>query len=157
VLTTYPNVELMDMQEFTSTQQGFVDGILTFVTVLLGLAVLIALFGIVNTLALSVFERTHEIGLLRAVGMSRRQLRRTIRYESAIISTFGAVLGLALGGAFGWAIVTAMGDLGVTELAVPAGRLGVYLVVGGLMGVVAGLWPAWRAARMNVLGAIATT
>jgi putative ABC transport system permease protein len=157
VLTAFPNVQLLDLQAFTAVQQGFVDTILALVTALLALAILIAMFGIVNTLALAVFERTHEIGLLRAVGMSRRQVRRMIRLESVIISTFGAVLGLALGTAFGWAIVSAMGDIGVSELVVPYANLMLYLVAAALVGVLAAIWPARRASRMNVLGAIATT
>ncbi|HWH28734.1 MAG TPA: FtsX-like permease family protein, partial [Mycobacteriales bacterium] len=157
VLTAFPNVDLMDLQEFTELQQGFVDGILALVTALLALAVLIAMFGIVNTLALAVFERTHEIGLLRAVGMSRRQLRRMVRLESVIIATFGAVLGLALGAGFGWAIVTSLSDIGVSELVVPVPNLLLYVVVGAVVGVLAAWWPARRAAKMDVLGAIATT
>jgi putative ABC transport system permease protein len=157
VLTAFPNVQLLDLQEFSAQQQGFIDTILALVTALLALAILIAMFGIVNTLALAVFERTHEIGLLRAVGMSRRQLRRMIRLESVIISTFGAVLGLALGTAFGWAIVSAMADIGVSELVIPYGSLLVYVVAAALVGVLAAVWPARRAARMDVLGAIATT
>jgi putative ABC transport system permease protein len=156
-LEAFPNVRMLDQAAFSAEQQGFVDTILALVTALLALAVLIAMFGIVNTLALSVFERTHEIGLLRAVGMSRRQLRRMIRLESVLISTFGAVLGLALGTAFGWAIVRAMSDLGVRELVIPYGSLALYLVLAALAGVLAAMWPARRAAKMDVLGAIATT
>jgi putative ABC transport system permease protein len=157
VIEAFPNIELLDLQEFTAVQQGFVDTILALVTALLALAILIAMFGIVNTLALAVFERTHEIGLLRAVGMSRRQLRRMIRLESVIIATFGAVLGLALGAAFGWAIVSSLADFGMGELVVPVGNLLLYVVVAAVVGVLAAVWPARRAAKMDVLGAIATT
>jgi putative ABC transport system permease protein len=156
VLTAFPNVELLDLQEFTAVQQGFVDMILGLVTALLALAIVIAMFGIVNTLALAVFERTREIGLLRAVGMSRRQLRRMIRLESVIIAVFGAVLGLALGGMFGWAIVSSLAQFGMGELVVPYGTLLLYVLLAAVVGVLAAVWPARRAARMDVLGAIAT-
>lgn len=157
VLVAFPNVDMLDLQEFTAVQQGFVDGILAMVTALLALAVVIAMFGIINTLALAVFERTHEIGLLRAVGMSRRQLRRMVRLESVLISLFGAVVGLLMGTAFGWAVVSALRDLGVSDLDVPVGRLLLFVVVAALVGVIAAVWPARRAARMDILGAIATT
>ena len=115
----------------------------------------IALIGIVNTLALSIFERTRELGLLRAVGMVRRQLKRMIRWESVIITVLGAVLGLAVGTFFGWAAVSAMGDIGVDRLSLPALRLIMFVVVAGLAGVVAAIFPARRAARLDVLRAIA--
>ena len=156
-LAPFPNVRMLDADEFSADQQGFVDTILTLVTALLALAVLIAMFGIVNTLALAVFERTREIGLLRAIGMSRRQLRRMIRLEAVIIAVFGALLGVGLGTAFGWAIVRSLREFGVTELSLPLGRLAVAVVLAGLVGVLAAVWPARRAARMDVLGAIATT
>ncbi|HEY0399291.1 MAG TPA: FtsX-like permease family protein, partial [Acidimicrobiia bacterium] len=119
------------------------------------LAVLIALIGIVNTLALSIFERTRELGLLRAVGMARRQLKRMIRWESIIITILGAVLGLGVGAFFGWAAVSAMGDIGVDRLSLPAFRLIMFVVVAGAAGVVAAIFPARRAARLDVLEAIA--
>ena len=119
------------------------------------MAILIALFGIVNTLGLSIYERTRELGLLRAVGMSRTQVKRMIRWESVIIAVFGAVLGVAIGVLFGWALQQALKNEGVTEFVVPAGQLLVYLVLAGLAGVLAAIWPAWRAAKLNVLEAIA--
>jgi putative ABC transport system permease protein len=123
---------------------------------LLVLSVLIAALGIVNTLALSVTERTREIGLLRAVGMSRWQLRRMLRYESVVIAAFGASLGLGIGVAFGWALQRVLADDGTDVLRVPFGQLALYVVAAAVLGVVAAIWPARRAARMDVLRAIAT-
>ena len=128
---------------------------LGLVTALLFMAILIALFGIANTLSLSILERTHELGLLRAVGMSRTQVKRMIRWESVIIAVLGAVLGLVIGIFFGWSLQQAIASEGVTELKIPVGQLVVYLIVAGLAGVVAAIGPARRAAKMNVLEAIA--
>ncbi len=129
---------------------------LTLVYALLALAVLIALLGIANTLALSIVERTRELGLLRAVGMARRQARSMIRWESVITAIIGAILGLAIGTFFGWALVSALESEGITELSIPVGLLLLYVLVAGLAGVLAALPPARRAARLNVLEAIAT-
>jgi putative ABC transport system permease protein len=118
------------------------------------LSVLIALLGITNTLSLSIIERTREIGLLRAVGMSRKQVRRMIRWESVIISVFGAVLGIVLGIIFGWAVVRALSDQGLLFV-LPIGQLIGALFAAGVAGVVAAILPAWRASRLNVLEAIA--
>jgi putative ABC transport system permease protein len=118
--------------------------------------VIIAVLGIVNTLALSVIERTREIGLLRAVGMSRRQLRRMIRRESVVISLFGALLGLTLGIAFGIALQRVLAAEGIDVLSIPVPSLIVFLLLAGLIGVLAALWPARRAARLDVLRAVTT-
>jgi putative ABC transport system permease protein len=123
--------------------------------VLVALTLFIALLGIVNTLALSVLERTREIGLVRAVGMSRRQVRRMVRWESVIIAVFGAVLGLAVGLLFGWALVRALRDQGIGRLVVPGATLATFPVVAALAGVGAAVLPARRAARLDVLGALA--
>ena len=144
-----------DQAEYKKQVAGQIDKALIFVVILLLLAVVIALIGIVNTLALSIFERTRELGLLRAVGMVRRQLKRMIRWESVIITILGAVLGLGVGAFFGWAAVSAMGDIGVDRLSFPAFRLVMFVVVAGLAGVVAAIFPARRAARLDVLRAIA--
>ena len=116
-------MELQSQTEFKEQVAGQIDQILGLVFVLLLLAVVIAVIGIINTLALSVFERTRELGLLRAVGMGRRQVRRMIRWESIIIAVLGAVLGLGVGAFFGWAAVSAMKDIGVDRLDFPVGRL----------------------------------
>jgi len=154
VTADFPNVELRDQSQFKKQQEDKVNQILGLVSALLFLSIIIALFGIVNTLALSVFERTRELGLLRAVGMSRRQVRTMIRGESVIIAVLGAVLGLAVGVLFGWAIVAALGDQGIKTLVIPGGQLAVYVVLAALAGVVAAVFPARRAARLDVLAAI---
>lgn len=117
---------------------------------------LVALIGIVNTLILSVFERTREIGLLRAVGMKRRQVRTMIRAESVIIAVFGAVLGVVIGTALGIALASSLRHSGVTNLAVPFGSLILFLILSALLGLLAATWPARRAAKLDVLAAIAT-
>jgi putative ABC transport system permease protein len=132
--------------------------LLTIIYALLALAIVIALMGIANTLSLSIHERTRELGLLRAVGQTRRQVRAMVRGESVVIATFGAVGGIALGVFLGWALVRVAGSASgaVDVFALPTVRLAVVLVVGALAGVVAGLRPARRAARLDVLAAIAT-
>ena len=152
----FPTAEVRSQSQYAESQAGQVYQILNLVYVLLALAVFIALLGIANTLALSIFERTRELGLLRAVGMTRRQVRSVVRYESVIIALLGAVLGLGIGLFFGWAMVTALKDEGI-RLAVPAGQLVVVTVVAALAGVLAAVEPARRAARLDVLQAIATT
>jgi putative ABC transport system permease protein len=155
-LAAYPNVALQDRQEAKAAARGEVNQLLGMIIALLVLSVLIAALGIVNTLALSVTERTREIGLLRAVGMSRWQLRRMLRYESVVIAAFGASLGLGIGVAFGWALQRVLADDGTDVLRVPFGQLALYVVAAAVLGVVAAIWPARRAARMDVLRAIAT-
>jgi putative ABC transport system permease protein len=156
VVEAYPVVSLKDRDEFAGEQKAQVDQVLLLIDALLVLSVLIAVLGIVNTLAMSVLERTREIGLLRAVGMTRRQLRRTVRLEAVLISVYGAVLGLALGVVLGVSLTRALADQGITELVVPGGQLVAFLVLGGVIGVLASVWPARRAARMEVLDAVAT-
>jgi putative ABC transport system permease protein len=150
----FGNVEVLDQTAFRDKEAGFINQLLGLITALLAMAILIALFGIVNTLGLSIFERTRELGLLRAVGMTRRQVRSMIRWESVIIAILGAVLGIAIGVAFGWSLQQALASQGVTELRIPGGRLLLYLVLAGFAGVLAAILPARRAARLNVLRAI---
>ena len=150
----FGDIEVQDQAAFRDKYAGQVDQLLGLVTALLAMAILIALFGIVNTLGLSIFERTRELGLLRAVGMGRRQVKRMIRWESVIIAILGAVLGLAIGAFFGWALQRSLVSEGVTELRIPVGQLVVYLVFAGFVGVIAAIWPARRAAKLNVLDAI---
>jgi putative ABC transport system permease protein len=133
---------------------GVVDQLLGLVYALLGLAIIIALLGIGNTLALSIIERTRELGVLRAVGMTQAQLRSTIRWESVIIAIQGTLLGLVIGLFFGWALVSALHDEGLTTFSVPIGTLAVVVVLAALAGVVAAVLPARRAARLDVLRAL---
>jgi putative ABC transport system permease protein len=152
---SFGNIEVQDQSAYRDKLGGFINQLVGLITALLAMAILIALFGIVNTLGLSIFERTRELGLLRAVGMSRRQVRSMIRWESVIIAILGAVLGIAIGVAFGWALQQALASQGVTELRIPGRPLVLYLVLAGLAGVLAAILPARRAARLNVLRAIA--
>jgi len=156
LLKNYPTAKLQDNAQFKSDQQAQVNQFVALVYLLLFFALVIALIGIANTLALSIHERTREIGLLRAVGMSRRQVRSAIRWESVIIALLGAVNGLAIGLFFGWSVVRALHDQGITQFAVAPGQLiFVVLIITGLS-VVAAWLPARRAAKLDVLRAIST-
>lgn len=156
VARQYPTIKVENRVKFRESQQARLDSFLITITIFLGLALLIALIGIGVTLALSVFERTREIGLLRAVGLTRRQLRRAVRWEAAIVSVFGALLGITLGVVFGVAASIAIPDTAVKSVAIPWLNLAIYVVVAALAGLIAAILPARRAARMNVLDAIAT-
>ena len=120
---------------------------------LLSMSVIVSLFGIVNTLVLSVFERTREIGMLRAIGLTRRQTRRMVRYESVITALIGAVLGIGVGLFFGWVMAEGLASQGV-QFSVPVGQLAVFVVLAGVAGVLAAILPARRAARLDVLAAL---
>lgn len=156
LISSQPLVTLKDQQDFADEQRGSIDQLLYIIYALLGLAIIIAVLGIVNTLGLSVMERTREIGLLRAVGLSRAQLRRMIRLESIAIALLGAMLGIVLGVVSGVAIQRSLVDEGITELAIPWLQMGIFVVLAGVVGVLAAVVPAWRASRMDVLEAIAT-
>jgi putative ABC transport system permease protein len=156
VLKTTPTLELRDQSEFKQNQKRQINQVLSFVLALLVLSLVIAWLGIVNTLALSVFERTREIGLLRAVGMAAGQVRRMVRLEAVVIALFGALLGVVLGIGYGTALVQALRSQGIDSTAIPVNQLLLYLVIGVLAGITAAWWPARRAGRLNVLGAIAT-
>ena len=157
VADAYPIAEVLDKQGFIDSKNANIDMMLKLIYALLGLAVVIALLGIANTLALSIHERRREIGLLRAVGMSRSQVRSAVRYESVIIALFGTLLGLAVGFFFGWAMVGAMEDQGVTTFAVPTGALIVVTLGGAFAGVLAAISPSRRAANVDVLKAVASS
>ncbi|MGA8210829.1 MAG: FtsX-like permease family protein [Nocardioidaceae bacterium] len=156
VVEELPTVTVKDPSGFAQEQSEQIALFLNFIYALLGLAIVIAVLGIVNTLALSVIERTREVGLLRAVGLSRRQLRRMVRLEAVVVAVLGAVLGVLLGLAFGVALQRAIADQGVDVLAVPWGQLGVFVLLAGGAGVLAAVLPARRAARLDVLRAIGT-
>jgi len=153
-LTPYPNVEVLDQAQFRDKYATFINQILNLVTALLLFAVIIALFGVMNTLYLSIYERTRELGLLRAVGLTRRQTRSMVRWEAAIISIMGALLGVVIGIAFGWALQQALEPKGFTELGIPGGQLAFYVVFAAILGVFFAIFPARRAAKLNVLDAI---
>jgi putative ABC transport system permease protein len=154
-LTSYPNLKIQTRAQFEQSQQQSVNQLLGLVYALLALAVLIALIGIVNTLMLSVFERTHEIGLLRAVGMKRRQIRAMIRSESVILAVFGAIIGIIVGTGLGIALAWSLKSQGITDIVVPFTSLIVFLILAALLGLLAASWPARRAAKLDVLAAIA--
>ncbi|MFC6883178.1 MULTISPECIES: ABC transporter permease [Actinomadura] len=156
VVAGFPGVQVRDQAEFKREQAQQIDQILVLFYVLLALAVVIAFIGIINTLALSVLERVREIGLLRAVGMTRGQLRAMIRWEAVIISVLGAVLGLAVGVFFGWTVVGSLDDEGITEFVLPVGTLLAMVAAAGAVGVVSAILPGRRAARLDVLRAIAS-
>lgn len=156
VTDTYPGTKAMDQAEVKREAGAGVNQILTLVYVLLALAILIALLGIANTLALCIFERTRELGLLRAVGMTRSQLRSTIRWESVVIALQGTVLGLLIGVFFGWAMFASMKDQGATVFSIPVLTLVVVVVIAGVAGMVAAMSPARRAAKLDVLRAVVT-
>ncbi|CAN5165325.1 FtsX-like permease family protein [soil metagenome] len=155
-LADQPIVTAKDQDAFAADQRAQIDQFVLFIYALLGLALLIAVLGIVNTLALSVIERTREVGLLRAIGVSRRQLRWMITLESVVISSLGAVLGVVLGIGFGIALLTAVRDEGLDVIRVPFGQVAVFLVLSVVIGVIAAILPARRAARLDVLKAIST-
>ena len=150
----FPTAEVMNQQELKENQENQINPLLGLVYALLSLAIIVSLFGIANTLALSIYERTRELGMLRAVGMSRRQVRRMIRYESVITALIGAVLGMVLGLIFAALMSVPLQDQGFV-LSYPVGQLVFILVVAGLAGVIAAIAPARRAARLDVLQALA--
>lgn len=153
-LQAYPGIQLKDRQDAKEDAREDIDQALNAILALLVLSIAIAAVGIINTLGLSVVERTREIGLLRAVGMGRRQIRSMVRYESVVIALFGATLGLALGVGLAVAVQHVLSANGMEVLDISPGRLGIYLLSAVLIGIVAAIWPAWRAARMNILDAI---
>ncbi|MCX4992518.1 MULTISPECIES: ABC transporter permease [unclassified Streptomyces] len=154
-LEPYPQVQVRDQADYKKLIHDQIAVLLYLVYALLGLAIVIAVLGVVNTLALSVVERTREIGLLRAIGLGRRQLRRMIRLESVVIAVFGAVLGLALGIIWGVCVQQVLALQGMKALAIPWTTIVAVVVGSAVVGIVAALLPALRASRMNVLDAIA--
>jgi putative ABC transport system permease protein len=155
LLKDNPEVSVANRAEYVAAQSAQFDQLLTMIQVLLALGILIAVLGIVNTLALSVLERTRELGLLRAIGMRRAQTMRMVTVEAVVISVFGALLGLGVGTGLGAAVVRALKNDGFTKMAFPWSQMATYLVLAAIVGVIAAVLPSIRAARVNVLQAIA--
>jgi putative ABC transport system permease protein len=154
-LAPFPVAKPQTIDDFKAEQNKQVDSLVGLVYALLSLSVIVALLGIVNTLALSVHERTRELGLLRAVGMSRRQVRRMVRAESVITAAIGALLGIVLGIAFAVILSRPLADEGFV-LTLPVGTLIVVVILAAIAGVVAAIQPARRAAKVDVLRAVTT-
>jgi len=155
LLVDSPEMSVRDQKEYIDSTTGEIAQFLLMIQVLLGLSILIAVLGVVNTLALSVLERTRELGLLRAIGLSRMATMRMVTVEAVVITVFGALLGLAVGVGLGSAVVKGLADEGLKDIVLPWQQMGIYLVVGAVVGVLAAVLPAIKAARTNVLNAIA--
>ncbi|MFD4258477.1 ABC transporter permease [Streptomyces sp. NPDC058534] len=154
-LDTNPAIKIQDKKDISNEIAKMFTLMLNMLYGLLAMAVIVAVLGVINTLAMSVFERSQEIGMLRAIGLDRRGIKRMVRLESLVISLFGGVLGIGLGVFFGWAAGELMGtSMPTYELVMPWGRMGVFLLLAAAVGVLAALWPARRAARLNTLQAI---
>ena len=150
----YPQLSVENRAEYREGIEKQLDQVLSVITTFLALSLLIAVLGITNTLALSVYEQTRELGLLRAVGMTRRQMRRMVRWEAVIIALFGGLLGVSMGVFFGLAATAAIPADFVDIISIPFGSLLQYLIISGLFGILASILPAFRASRLNVLDAI---
>lgn len=156
IMSDFPLVTVGDRSSIVEQFNAFVDIALAIVVVLLGLAILVALLGILNTLLLSIYERTRELGMLRAVGLSRFGVMRMVGTESVVMAVFGCLLGIVVGVGLGVALSAALIDIDfLTTITVPWLNLAVFVLLAALAGVAAALWPAWRASRLNVLDAIA--
>jgi putative ABC transport system permease protein len=152
----YPQLKVRDQADYKDLIHKQVNQLLYMIYGLLGLAIIVAILGVVNTLALSVVERTREIGLMRAIGTSRRQLRRMIRLESVVIALFGALVGLGLGLGWGATGQQVLASQGLGILRIPWSTIITVFIGSAVVGLLAALLPAFRAGRMNVLNAIAT-
>jgi len=153
-LRAFPDVKLQDRKAYEDSQLSWINSMLAIFYVLLALTVIVSLFGIVNTLVLSVMERTREVGMLRAVGMTRRQTRRMVRHEGIVTAQLGAVTGMVLGVLLGGAVTFAMRGIGMT-FTLPIGSLIVFAIVATVAGMIAAALPARRASRLPVLEALA--
>jgi len=152
-LNSFPDSKIQTAAQFKKTQEDDINKLLNVLYGLLGLSVIISLFGVVNTLVLSVFERTREIGMLRAVGMTRRQVRRMIRYESIVTALIGGALGIVVGVFLAILTTQALSDQGIV-LTIPWSTIGIFVLATILAGMLAAILPARRAARLNVLEAL---
>ncbi|MEO5901605.1 MAG: FtsX-like permease family protein, partial [Ilumatobacteraceae bacterium] len=156
VITSYGIGELQNRDQFVASRSDIVDQSLTFIYGLLALSIVIAVFGIVLTLLLAVYERRRETGLLRAVGMSRAQVRITVRWESVITSLYGAIVGVAMGLVLGYVVIISLRDQGLRHFEVPTRSVLLILVLAFVLGVLAAVIPARRATKIDILRAIAT-
>ncbi|MFE2041037.1 ABC transporter permease [Streptomyces sp. NPDC059477] len=154
-LGSNPAIVVQDKQDLSNQIASMFTLILNMLYALLAMAVIVAVLGVINTLAMSVFERSQEIGMLRAIGLDRKGVKRMVRLESLVISLFGGVLGIGLGVFFGWAAGELVGArMSTYELVVPWARMAIFILLAAIVGVLAALWPARRAARLNMLAAI---
>lgn len=151
----YLVAQVMNVEEFGNIASASINTMLGIVYALLGLAVIISILGIINTLALSIIERRQEIGMLRSIGVQRSEIRRMIRLESLQIAVFGAIAGVLLGLALGWSLLTVLADEGLGTIVVPWSQIGGMLLGSAVVGVIAALWPAAKAAKTPPLAAIA--
>lgn len=150
-----PAIVVADKKDVSESISQTVTVMLNMLYGLLAMTVIVAVLGVINTLAMSVFERSQEIGMLRAVGLDRRGVKRMVRLESLVISLYGGVLGVGLGVFFGWAAGELISmSMKSYELVLPWERIGLFLALAALVGVLAALWPARRAARLNMLTAL---
>ena len=150
-LAGFPNAKVADGEQFKKNQVAGLKSVLNVLYVLLALSVLVSLFGIVNTLVLTVFERTRELGMLRAIGMTRRQVRRMIRHESVITSVIGAVIGIVLGVILAALLISRVKEI---DFFMPWGQLAIFLILSIVVGIVAAIFPARRAAKLDPLRAL---
>ena len=157
VTDTYPSVKLQSRDEYIDAQSGQIDGFLNFIYALLGMSIFIAIIGIVITLMLAVYERRRELGLLRAVGTTRRQVRSAVLWESMITAVVGVIAGTVLGVSLGWIIVKALEDQGLSVFSLPVSTIAIAAVLALIFAAVAAVYPARRAAKADILEAIATT
>jgi putative ABC transport system permease protein len=150
-----PALQVLDRDGFIGDLASQITAFVTVIYALLILSIIIAMIGIANTLSLSIHERTRELGLLRAVGMDRRQLRSAVRWEAVLMSLLGAAIGIALGIGLSYALVTSLRGFGLTRFALPGGSVVTIVLLAALLGVLASVRPARRAARLAILDAIA--
>ncbi len=155
-LTNYPTMTLQDRDQYTSSLISSISALLNVIYGLLAVSILIALIGIANTLSLSIHERTRELGLLRAMGMSRSQLRSSVRWEAVIVALMGTAIGILVGLSLSWVMVKALESQGITEFSVDPVDVGFIVVLAAVFAVVASIWPAYKASRLEVLDAIGT-
>jgi putative ABC transport system permease protein len=154
ILADEPEVSVQNHEEFTQQATVFFDYAIIAIQLLLGLAMVVAVIGVINTLILSVLERTRELGMLRAIGMTRGQTTRMVTVESVTIALFGAVLGIGVGVGLGFALQNALADSGIDVFAVPTALILGYLAAAVLVGLLAAIAPAIRASKVNILSAI---